>query len=153
MRSELYSELYLVDTSIWLEVLPPGRGSDELRGRIDELLAADMVATMGMVKLELLGGARSLEEWQRLDELLSALHPLPVTEVNWQDAARMGFQLRRQGISVPFTDLLIAAVATAAPAILVHRDRHFDFIAAHLPLDVESHLAYGAIKGPDCPHN
>jgi predicted nucleic acid-binding protein len=133
-------DLFLVDTSIWLEVLPPGRGDPALRNRIDALLSADRVATTGMVRLELLGGARSEEEWERLSRLLYALHHLPVREEHWQEAARMGFQLRRQGVAVPFTDLLIGAVAVLARAVLVHRDRHFDFIASHLPLKVESHV-------------
>jgi len=134
-------ELYLVDTSVWLEVLPPRRGAQALRDRVDELLAADVVATMGMVRLELLGGARSEEEWHRLSDLLSALHPLPVGDQHWEEAALMGFRLRRQGIAVPFTDLLIGAVAMSADAVLVHRDRHFDLIASHLPLRVQSYVA------------
>jgi hypothetical protein len=134
-------EYYLVDTSIWLDVLPPGRGSEELRQRIDGLLAADLVATTGMICLELLGGARTTEEWGRLGELLSALHLLPVTEGHWDEAAKLGFQLRRQGITVPFTDALIGAVALRDGATVVHRDRHFDQMAAHAALKVESYVA------------
>lgn len=133
-------DLFLVDTSIWLDVLPPGRGSSALRNRMDALLSADLVATTGMVRLELLGGARSEEEWNRLSGLVYALHHLPITEGHWQDAALMGFQLRRQGVTVPFTDLLIGAVSIEAEAVLMHRDRHFDFIASHLPLKVESYV-------------
>ena len=133
-------DLFLLDTSIWLEVLPPERGSSYIRDRVDSLLSADRVATTGMVRLELLGGARSQQEWDRLRDLLSALHFLPVTEEHWQHAAQMGFQLRRQGVTVPFTDLLIGAVTITSGSVLVHRDRHFDFIAAHLPLEVESYV-------------
>jgi len=135
----MQSSLYLVDTSVWLEVLP-ARGSSELRQHVDALLAADVVATTGMVRLELLGGARTEIEYRRLGELLSALHALPLDEERCDEAARLGFQLRHRGITVPFTDLLIAAVTIQAGAILVHRDRHFDLMADHLPLDVESHL-------------
>jgi predicted nucleic acid-binding protein len=134
-------ESYLVDTSVWLEVLPPGREASALRDRIDGLLAADLVATVGMVRLELLGGARSEGEWRRLRELLSALHNLDVAEEHWDEAAEMGFQLRRQGITVPFTDLLIGAVAIRNRAVVLHRDRHFDLMAGHLALEVESHVA------------
>jgi len=135
----MQSSLYLVDTSVWLEVLP-ARGSSELRQHVDALLAADVVATTGMVRLELLGGARTEIEYRRLGELLSALHALPLDEERCDEAARLGFQLRHRGITVPFTDLLIAAVTIQAGAIMVHRDRHFDLMADHLPLDVESHL-------------
>ena len=136
----MQDNLFLVDTSIWLEVLPSGRGTPALRGRIDALLSADLVATTGMVRLELLGGARSQEEWDRLSGFLYALHPVPVLEEDWQQAAHIGFQLRRQGFTVPFTDLLIGAVTMKSEAVLVHRDRHFDFIASHLPLQVESYV-------------
>ncbi len=71
------AELYLVDTSVWLQVLPPGNEAEALR---------------------------------------------------------------RRGVTVPFTDLLVAAVAAGAEAVLVHRDRHFDSIAAHVGLKVESHV-------------
>jgi predicted nucleic acid-binding protein len=134
-------ELFLVDTSIWLEVLPPGRNNQKIQERIDGLLSGDLVAITGMVRLELLGGARSQAEWERLNEFLSALHQLPITEEHWQEAARIGFQLRRQGITVPFTDLLIGAVALKADVVLFHRDRHFDFIASQIPLKVGSYVA------------
>lgn len=134
-------ELYLVDTSVWLEVLPPGRGSDTLRQRMDQLLVADQVATTGMVRLELLGGARTQEEWQRLSDLLSALHALPVEGEHWEAAARWGFQLRRQGVTVPFTDLLIGSVAARHGAVVLHLDHHFDLMAVHLSLRVESYVA------------
>ena len=134
------AERFLVDTSVWLEVLPPGRGNDTLRSRIDSLLAADLVATTGMVKLELLGGARTEQEWHRLEELLAALHSLEVTDDHWREAAQLGFRLRRLGVVVPFTDLLIGAMALAQGAVVVHRDRHFDLIAANSALRVESYV-------------
>jgi predicted nucleic acid-binding protein len=37
-------------------------------------------------------------------------------------------------------DLLIATVAMAYGATLVHRDRDFDLVAKHVPLVVESHV-------------
>ena len=134
------SDLFILDTSVWLEVLPAGRGTAELRARIDALLSADLVATTGMVRLELLGGVRSQEEWTRLSELLSALHNLPVVEEDWQGAASTAFRLRREGITIPFTDLLIGEVTLRSEAVLIHRDRHFDLLASRIPLRVESYL-------------
>jgi len=130
-----------LDTSVWLDVLPPSGTNTDLRDRVDSLLAADRVATTGMVRLELLGGARTDQEWDTLNDHLSALHQLPLEDDTWHDAARMSFQLRRQGVTVPFTDLIIGAVAVNADAVLLHRDRHFDLMAQHLPLNVESYLA------------
>ena len=89
----MQGETFLLDTSVWLEVLPPGRQNTGLRDRVDALLAADAVATTGMVRLELLGGARSPEDWDRLSRMLNALHGFPVSEFHWQDAASMDFDL------------------------------------------------------------
>ncbi len=136
----MQSNLYLLDTSVWLDVLPPGGTNADLRVRVDALLTADRVATTGMVRLELLGGARTEEEWDRLKDYLSALHQLPVEEETWQEAAQIGFQLRRQGVTVPFTDLIIGAVAVKSDTVLLHRDRYFDLMAQHVPLQVESYL-------------
>ena len=93
-----------------------------------------------MVRLELLSGVRSQGEWERLSGLLLALHQLPVSEEHWQEAALMGFLLRRQGVTVPFTDLIIGAVTLKSGAVLLHRDRHFDLIASHVPIRVESYV-------------
>ena len=54
----MQSNLFLLDTSVWLDVLPPAGTNLSLRDRVDALLAADRVAITGMVRLELLGGAR-----------------------------------------------------------------------------------------------
>lgn len=136
----MQNNLYLLDTSVWLDVLPASGTNIELRGRVDSLLQQDRVATTGMVRLELLGGARSEQEWNRLRDYLSALHQLPVEDDTWQEAAQMGFQLRRVGVTVPFTDLIIGAAAIHSNAVLLHRDRHFDLMSEHLSLIVESYL-------------
>ncbi|MBI2909589.1 MAG: PIN domain-containing protein [Chloroflexi bacterium] len=133
-------DLYLVDTSVWLDVLPLGRDDTKLRQRVDVLLAADVVAITGIVRLELLAGARTEAEYRRLGDLLTALHPLRAVEERWEEAGKLGFALRRHGVAVPSSDLLIAAIAMHAGAVLIHRDRHFDLIAAKLPLRVESHI-------------
>ncbi len=134
------NDLFLLDTSVWLEVLLPGRATPALRARVDALLAADRVATTNMVVLELLGGARSQTEWDRLSGYLGALHQLSLGDEDWREAARMGFHLRCRGVAIPFTDLIIGAATIRTGAVLVHRDRHFDLMAAHLPLKVESYL-------------
>ena len=108
---------------------------------MDALLRQHVVATSGMVRLELLGGARDAPEWSELAVVLGGLHQLPVTEETWDEAASIAYELRRVGITVPFTDILIATIAIHADATVLHRDRHFDLIAQHTPLRVESHVS------------
>ena len=111
-----------------------------LAARLQELRRHADVATMGMVRLELLAAISDSAAYQRRADLLDAVHHLPTTERHWDDAAGLGSELRRLGVTVPTTDLLIAAVAMASGATVLHRDRHFDLIALHAPLLVESHV-------------
>jgi len=134
------NSLFLVDTSVWIEVLPSRRGSQTLRQRVDALIAEDRVATTGMVLLELLGGSRSEDEYKRLKGMMSALHPLEVREDTWEDASRLAFQTRHRGLTIPFTDLLIAAVAARSDAVILHRDRHFDMLTSYLSVEIESYI-------------
>lgn len=132
--------LCLIDTSIWIEVLPPGRARQDLRERVRSLVAARQGLTTGMVRCELLRGARNEAEYRDLADALDALPVLPMEEETWRRAARLGYELRRRGLTIPSTDLLIAAAAIQADAVLIHRDHHFDTIASHHPLRVESYI-------------
>ncbi len=134
------ADLWLVDTSVWIEVMPSRGAIPELRERLDMLIAEDQVATTGMILLELLGGARSDDEYQRLLDLMSALHVLNADEQIWQKASRLAFELRRKGLTIPFTHILIAAVALQGDTTLLHRDRHFDILASQVSLKVESYV-------------
>jgi len=129
--------LYLVDTSVWIFALRRNAPVAVTR-RLGELLDLDVVATCGLVELELLGGTRDIAEFERLRSRLTGLHRLPIDPVDWAGAARLAFDLRRSGVTVPFTDALLAAIAQRHEAILVHADRDFDLIAGHAGIVVES---------------
>ncbi len=129
----------LLDTSAWVLALrrqPSGAAID----RIDGLLEMDLVGVTPPVRTELLSGTKTDAEYSRLSERLDALVEFPVDDVVWQTAARLGFDLRRKGVTIPHIDLLIAAVAIAAEALLIHADGDFDLIAEHADLRAESLL-------------
>jgi len=48
--------------------------------------------------------------------------------------------LRRRGITIPSTDILIGTCALNVGAILVHADTHFDLMVNPLHLQTESHV-------------
>lgn len=136
-------DLYLIDTSVWIDVLPPRRAaaSQALTQRVADLISKNRAATTGMIRLELLGGARNDAEYLPLVEALDALLLLPTEERVWDQASLLSHRLRREGRPVPLPDLVIATVAMESGAVLLHRDRHFDIIAAYSSLRVESHLS------------
>lgn len=139
--------LFLIDTSIWIWALRPS-GVAAIRNRLDEVLAEGKGATTPLILLELLSGAREEKDYTELSEDLSALHQFPVSSSVWIRSYRLGFDLRRQGVTVPATDALIASVAQEHRLTLLHADRHFDLIAEKTDLRVESWVkAASAQKG------
>ena len=130
----------LIDTSAWIDALRPA-GNAAVRDRVAAVIAAGRAVTTQVVVMELLVGARTEEQYRELQEDLSALRLVSVDATTWPQATQLGFELRRAGLSVPITDLLIAAVALAGDATVLHADRHFDLIAARSALKVESLLA------------
>jgi hypothetical protein len=128
---------YLIDTSAWICALRRN-GNPKIQARVAELLEKESVLTCGMIKLELLGGTRFEHEYTRLKSRLNALESESNEYASWETAFAMAYQLRRAGLTVPSTDILIAASALRTQATLVHVDRHFDLIATHINLRVES---------------
>jgi hypothetical protein len=127
----------LIDTSAWLlalrrDYLPAAK---EL---VDQLLQENRAITTGIVKLELLGGTKTEKEFQRLKSRLDALESVETDEALWTSTYDLAFLLRRNGITVPFTDIIIAASALNKDAVLVHADSHFDVMTPLIGLVVES---------------
>jgi predicted nucleic acid-binding protein len=131
------NNLFLIDTSAWIlalrkDFLPAAKK------RVDELLRENIVITTGIIKLELLGGTKNLQEFQRLKNRLDALFDIKMNDEIWETAYGLAFDLRRNGITVPYTDILIAACAQNAKATVLHTDSHFKVISRHTGLPVES---------------
>jgi predicted nucleic acid-binding protein len=131
------NSLVLIDTSVWVLFLrrsPP----EAVEREVAQLLAKDTAAICPMIRLELLGGARSADEFERLKRRLDALRQIPGDEANWEMAARAAFELRQRGKVIPYTDILIGSAAIVADAWLLHADRHFDVMAEETALRVRS---------------
>jgi hypothetical protein len=125
----------LVDTSAWIEFQ---RGSDRWADRrITAAIEADeSLATMGLVQLELLAGARDEHQAHALSRLLGRCEFLPLHEaIDYRSAAAVYRECRRRGTTIRrLPDCLIAAVAIRADVELLHQDADFDAIALHWPV-------------------
>jgi len=133
----MLNNLVLIDTSVWVLALrksPPPSVKDE----VGHLLAENRVAIVPMVRLELLGGTKSLAEFNRLRSRLDALHQIPASEANWEVAAQLSFKLRQRGKVIPYTDILIGSAAIITNCLLLHADRHFDLMAEDTDLKARS---------------
>jgi len=129
--------MILIDTSAWLFALK--RDFHPLiKERVERLLLTERVAISGMIQLELLGGAKSEKEYDRLSQRLHALYHIEADQSLWDTASKLAFVLKQKGVTVPYADVFISASALKESALLVHADSHFDLIAEHSDLKVES---------------
>ena len=130
--------MLIADTSAWIEFLR-GTGSPTGR-RLREAIAAGEVVVVEPILFEVLAGARRehLTQVQRL--LLSQrLEPL-APQLDWIDGATIYRELRWRGVTLRSpVDALIAATAIRLGLPVLHRDRDYDLIAEHTPLDVAAH--------------
>lgn len=129
--------MILVDTSAWIELLR-ATGSDVDSRLTRAIERRERLATMGLVLLEVLAGARDEQQALDLRRLLARCRYLRVEEPSdFEAAATLYRGCRRQGTTVRrLPDCLIAAVAIRLNADLLHRDSDFDAIARVAPLRV-----------------
>lgn len=104
------------------------------------LVADDRVVVIGAVRAEVLRGTRNETEYRRLAGMLDALARLATDERDWDEAARLGFRLRRVGATAGLADLIIATVATRHGLPVLHCDADLDRVAANSRLKVESYV-------------
>ncbi len=116
----------LVDTSIWVEYF---LGKDhEVVEVVKELIRTGRATLCGIVLSELLAGVRTKRSQDALKESLDALDYAEVSRGTWILAGEMSSRLRRQGVSIPLTDIVVAALAVGNGSELLTRDAHFDRI-------------------------
>ena len=132
---------YLIETSVWVSILRT-KPVQPLARRVQELLQSELVATTGMIRLELMGGAKTRSEFDKLAFVTEGLEQFRDDDGTWLRASHLAFALRRQGVTVPNPDVLIAAGAIENNATLVHADAPFETMAQHSQLRTESYVEY-----------
>jgi predicted nucleic acid-binding protein len=119
----------LVDTSSWVEYLR-GRKS-EAGDRVEALVLKGEAAWCDITLVELWHGVRGAREKRDLAEMEKEITRLAVDAPVWRRACRLAARCREKGLTVPTSDLVIAACAVVNGLEMEHCDAHFDQI---LPL-------------------
>ena len=97
-----------------------------VRGRVERLLQAGEACWCPMVRLELWNGARGTHEKRVLHDMEDRLPELPIDDETWVVACDLARKSRGKGLTVPATDLIIAACARRHGVGLEHVDEHFE---------------------------
>jgi len=118
--------LTIADSDVLIDSL---RGSGKASARVALELQQRSLATTVISVFELLTGARTTRERDKVERLLGAIAVLPLDEPASREAARVGRELKAQGATIGPADLLIAGICLARSGVLLTRNRaHFDHV-------------------------
>lgn len=121
--------MILVDTSSWIHFLRPD-GDAKVRGRVERALRSGEACWCPVVQLELWNGARGRREREVLRDFARVLPELSIDREVWDEAYELATGARGRGVTVPATDVLIAACALRHGAGLESTDSDFDHLTA-----------------------
>ena len=116
--------MILVDSSAWLHLLRPD-GDRAVRARVERALQAGEACWCPVVRLELWNGASGDHDKRVLGDFERLLPELPINAQVWDAAYNLARRARAAGMTIPATDLLIAACARHHGAELEHADTDF----------------------------
>lgn len=117
----------LIDTSSWIHLLRPN-GDPAVRSRVEAALKAGEACWCPIVQLELWNGARGDREKRALRDFAAVLPVLPIDDDVWSDAYALARRARSRGVTVPATDVAIAACARIHGAAIESADSDFRWL-------------------------
>jgi len=128
--------MVLIDTTVWIDFF---RGEATPQVAVLERLIAESqdLCICGIVLTEVLQGIRDDGRYRQIKTHFDNLIFLPMTRMTFVKSAEMYRSLRKKGITVRKpVDCMIAAVAIAHEAQLLHNDRDFNPLQKHFSLKV-----------------
>ena len=116
----------IVDTSVWIEYFKGGH--EPARAVLRDLIRTEQAALVGVVLAELLQGCRTPKEGDTILSKLAGLRFLETNFSTWKRTGELSASLRRKGITLPLSDLIIAAIAFEHHCQIYALDPHFEQI-------------------------
>lgn len=121
--------MILIDTSSWIHLLRPS-GDPKVRSRVEAALANGQACWCPLVQLELWNGARGRRERTVLHHFEAVLPELPIVAEAWSAAFDLARRAHARGVTIPTTDLILAACAGRHDVNLETADSDFEFLDA-----------------------
>lgn len=120
--------MILVDTSSWIHMLRPD-GDPATRARVEKALQSGEACWCPIIRLELWNGAGGNREKKVIRDFERLLPELAVTDVVWAEACELARRTRAAAVTIPATDLLIAACARHYAVDLETADSDFALLS------------------------
>jgi hypothetical protein len=111
---------------VWIEALRRD-GRLDVKLALENLLEEYEASWCGPVKLEVLGGARA-QDRQKLEVQFNCIPYYPMKDEAWDSAKSLAWRLRDKGCTVPWNDILIAALSVKADCRIYAVDKHFQMM-------------------------
>lgn len=106
--------------------------------RAQNIIDREPIGFIDLILLEIIQGVRERQDREVLELRFRSFANLPVKRSAIMLAAEIYQDLQRKGIRIrSIIDCVIAAIAIETGAVILHKDRDFDYIASHLPIVVE----------------
>lgn len=112
----------LADTSVWIEFFKP---QSTVGKKLETLIMNNSVWVCGVVLFELVQGVRSEEEKAKILDALSDLEYAEMTRHLWRKTAELSASLKKKGLNLPLSDILITALAIEHNLKIFTLDKHF----------------------------
>lgn len=116
----------LLDTCAWVEYFRPR--SSILKQTVEDLLLTEQVCFCGPVLYELSQGIKSEKERAMLTDAFAALMYVEMNEALWFKAGELSTFVKKQGKTIPLSDILIASLALEHDLTILTVDKHFEQI-------------------------
>jgi predicted nucleic acid-binding protein len=116
------SRSILADTSVWIEFFKQNSGTGDA---LETLILEDAVWTCGVVLFELAQGVKSDNEKLQVLATLSHLKYVEMSKALWQKAGDLSASLRKNGQTLPHSDIFIAVIAIEHNLSIFTLDGHF----------------------------
>jgi predicted nucleic acid-binding protein len=113
----------IVDTSVWIDFF--NHPQAPLTLYVKTLLRNRQVILVGMVLAEILQGIKNPKEASTVQQSLEKLPFLEMTREDWKKAGDLSATLRRKGLTIPLSDLIIGALAVKESLEILTTDPHF----------------------------
>ena len=120
----------LADTNVWIAYFRGERTKAQEQPAaeaLDRLISEDRVVLSGVIEMELYQGLRENER-EVLEAQFTALAFFETRREDFRRAGHLLGDLRRQGVTIPSPDALVAALCLHHDLTLLENDGHFEHI-------------------------
>lgn len=117
----------LTDSNIFIDLFKTNDAG------IRSVFETENIVICGVIKAELLHGAVSSRDFNRIEEMIKIFDSVDIEAEDWGKLGRLLYCFRTNGLSLPFQDAIIAYLALKYQLTVWTKDPHFTHIQRIVP--------------------